>query len=669
MKKDDVVDEAHERFKLSSEWESENRELYVEDIRFGRGEQWPEEIKSEREKAQRPCLTINRLPAFAAQVISDVRQNSPTIQIHPEDSESDPELANIFEGLIRSIENQSSASQAYDTALEHSVGGGIGAFRITTEYASDSTFEQEIKIRRIVNPLTVYFDPSAKEYDKSDGNFLFVTELLKKDEFSKRHPDVEITNWEYATGDTKDWIGKDEIRIAEYWRKIPYERRLLLLETGETVEFKDGMTINDGMLITQNGPIQITRERVATCKKVEYFLLGGDKVIKGPVEWPGKYFPVVPVYGPEEWLEGKPRYRSLFRYAKEPQRQYNYWQSAITEKIALSPKAPFIGTAENFEGYETLWSNANTENRAFLPYNPDPAAPGVAPQRQAPAMINQAEMIQSAQAIDDLKSTMGIFDASLGARSNETSGIAITARQRQGDNATFAWIDNLSRSIELAGKILVDLIPKIYDTQRIIRILGIDDEEDFVEINKQYYDPMTRTVGIFNDLSVGKFDVKVSSGPSYQTQRMEAAESMMQFIAAVPDAGRVSGDLIAKNMDWPGAEELAERLKKMLPPGLDEDAPPQQPDPMQEMQMQAARLRLQKLMQDLQLGQQELQSKSAETQIDTAKARAEVAGKMADAEGQNLDNAQKMLEIQAQHGGLQSIVQREVFRILQQIAG
>lgn len=617
-KADAVFTEAVERFERVEEAEREDRLLMEDDLRFVAGEQWPDEIIRARKADNRPCLTINRLPQFVAQVVGDARQNKPAVKVHPVDDGADVETADILEGLIRHIESASQATTAYLTGFEHAVTGGRGAWRIITERDHKDPFVQDIKIERITSPFACYFDPNAKRYDKSDGNWAFVVDWITKEAFEGLYPDETPDDWDADFGGNQcsGWIREDNlVRVAEYWRKKPEKCDIAMMQDGRRVKWEDVPPEEYGLVLE-------TAE--TETYEIERYVLSGAGILSGPEIFPGEYIPVVPVFGPEEFVDNRTRNRSLIRYAKDPQRQYNYWQTTITEKVALAPRAPWVGTVNQFAGLERLWENANTENRAFLPFNPDPMSPGM-PQRNQPAAINAAEMQQAAQAIDDLKATTGIHDASLGAQGNETSGRTILARQREGDVATFAWIDNLSRSIELTGRILVGIIPKVYDTTRVIRVLGEDGTATPTRINQP---AMTeRGPMLVNDLTTGKYDVTITVGPSYSTKRIEAADSMMAFIQAVPQAAQVSGDLIAKSMDWPGADAIAERLKKLLPPGmLDEDLTPDQ----QAMRDQAAQIeqRQQQMMQ--QEAQEALQLAKAEKVVDIESKQAKAARDVAE---------------------------------------
>lgn len=605
-KEEKLLAEALTRFQKAEDFERENRELATEDFRFAAGEQWPDEVKFQRERGNRPCLTFNRLPQFIRQVTGDARQNKPSVRVIPVDGGADKDMASVLNGLIRNIEAQSQAEEAYISAFENAVTGGIGGgWRIVTEYANDDTFEQDIRIKRINNPFAIWWDPAAKEFDKSDARWCFVSEWVTKEVFEQKYPKHTPTDWEqeYRGRIGRHWINDDRVRLAEYWVKKTVKKEIGLIE-GQVIEVTDA---------TKHLPFEMTREvdRFEVCR----YLLSGHAVLEGPSIFPSQYIPIVPCYGPEEWIDDRIRHISLIRYAKDPMRMYNYWQSTIAEKIALSPKDPWLVTPDMIAGLERFWNKANVDNSPYLPYNPDPS--GNRPSRVPPANVNTAEIQQANQAIEDIKATTGIYDASLGAGGNETSGRAIIARQREGDNATFAWVDNLSRSIQQTGKILIDLIPKIYDTQRVVRVLGEDGVDEMVEINQ--------LVGgeIVNDITVGKYDVEVVVGPSYKTRRLESADSMLAFIQAVPQAGAVASDLVAKTMDWPGADEFAERLRKTLPPGLiEEDVAPEAQQAAQEQQQHEAAARL--------LDIREKQSQIAKNQAQAEKYAADAEAKEAE---------------------------------------
>jgi Phage P22-like portal protein len=568
---DDILREAREAFELAADHEAENRREALDDLRFARlGEQWPAQILRERELEGRPCLTINRLPAFIRQVVNDARQNKPSISVHPVDSGADPETAEVFNGLIRHIEQSSDAEVAYDTALDFAVTGGFGYFRINTRYAADDGFDQDIVIERVANPFSIYGDPDSTAADSSDWNSAFVIDTLPKAAFEARWKGADPVDW---SGDSyaslgAPWLEGDRVMLAEQWRREVVRKTILGLSDGQVVE--EGIYKVQRAMFDALGVKVVGRPREVASHKVTQRILTGAEVLD-TVEWAGRFIPIVPVYGEELHVDGRRRLKSLVRDAKDPQRMFNYWRTTSTELVALAPRTPFIGRKGAFETDAAKWATANTQTHAFIEYDgPEP------PQRQPFAGPPAGALQEALNASDDMKAIMGLHDASLGARSNETSGRAIMARQREGDTSTFHYIDNLSRAIRHAGRIMIDLIPKVYATPRIIRVLGPDGQAKAVGVNqpaKPDAEGKIRSVSRIYDLAAGKYDLTVRSGPSFTSRREEAASQMIELIRAHPAVAPVIGDLLARNLDWPGADEIAERLKALLPPQAQGAAP------------------------------------------------------------------------------------------------
>lgn len=566
MTSDDLMKDARAAFELARDHEAENRREALDDIRFARlGEQWPAKVRRERELDGRPCLTINRLPAFIRQVVNDARLNKPAIVCHPVDSAADPETAEIFNGLIRNIEQSSDAEVAYDTALDFAVTCGFGYFRINTRYARDDAFDQDLVIERVANPFSIYGDPASTAADSSDWNTAFVVDTLSKTDFAARWKGAEPVDWEadaYASL-SGPWVEGERVMVAEYWRREATVSSIVALSDGQVVALD--LYEKQKALFDAVGASVVGRPRQVASHKVVQRIMTGAEVLE-TVEWAGKYIPIVPVYGEELHVDGGRRLRSLVRDAKDPQRMFNYWRTTSTELVALAPKTPFIGRKGAFETDAAKWATANVQSHAFIEYDgPEP------PQRQ-PFVGTPVGAIQEAmQASDDMKSIMGLYDASLGARSNETSGRAIMARQREGDVSTFHYIDNLSRAIRHAGRILIDLIPKVYATPRVLRVLGPSGEAQMAPVNQRFQAQAADAAGQMRkiekiyDLGAGKYDLTVRSGPSFTSRREEAATQMIELIRAYPPAAPMIGDLLAKNLDWPGADEIAQRLSAMLP--------------------------------------------------------------------------------------------------------
>jgi hypothetical protein len=564
---DDLIKEARDAFELAADAEAENRRDALDDIRFARlGQQWPEQVKRERELEGRPVLTINRLPAFIRQVVNDARQNKPAIVVHPVDSAADPATAEVFNGLIRHIEQSSDAEVAYDTALDFAVTGGFGYFRINTRYAADDAFDQDLVVERVANPFSIYGDPEGTAADSSDWNVAFVVDSLPRATFEARWKGAEAVDWDGTSGGGGDygrlsapWLDGDRVQVAEYWRREPVTRTILALSDGQVVEeavFKAQKAMFDAL-----GVKPVGRPRTVGSHRVVQRLISGAEVLE-TVDWAGKFIPIVPVYGEELMVDGRRRLRSLVRDAKDPQRMFNYWRTTSTELVALAPKAPFIGPKGAFETDSAKWATANVQSHAYIEYD------GLQPPQRQPYAGPPAGALQEAlNAADDMKAAMGLYDASLGARSNETSGRAIMARQREGDISTFHYIDNLSRAIRHAGRILLDLIPKVYGTARVVRVLGPDGKASSVGVAAGGQGgERLRAIEKVYDLGAGKYDLTVRSGPSFTSRREEAATQMIELIRAYPAAAPVIGDLLARNLDWPGADEIAERLSALAPP-------------------------------------------------------------------------------------------------------
>lgn len=571
----DITD-IEKMFKEDLDRESENRNDAQEDIRFAKlGEQWPQQVKTDREKEGRPCLTINRCPSFLRQVVNDSRINSPQIKVKPVDDDADPETAEILGGLIRNIEYSSQADVAYDTALDSSASCGMGFFKIVTDYCDEQSFNQDIFIRRITNPLSIVFDTYGESIDGSDWMHAAEVEWLTEKAFENKYG--KKTDKASFSADVIDNINVDDsdlIRVASFWHVDEEEEKLLMLSDGTVIseaEFNKphpdfGVPFK---VIAEEMGLVVARTRKGTKRTVKQYVCGADIIETN--DWAGKWIPIVPVFGEEVFVDGKRYLKSLIRDIKDPQRMFNYWRTASTELVALAPKTPFIGPTGAFDTDADKWATANVKSHAFIEYDG-----AQSPQRQ-PFVGVPAGVIQEAlNAADDMKSIIGLYDASLGARSNETSGKAINARKVEGDISTFHFIDNLAKSIAHGGRILVDLIPKIYDTERVIRIIGVDGETKNVPLKKP-----TEHKGIERifDLGVGKYDVAVDTGPSFTTQREETANQMMELLRSYPAAAPVIGDLLAKNLNWPDADVISKRLKAMLPPNLqgdeDESLPPE----------------------------------------------------------------------------------------------
>lgn len=640
MTDEEILSLARKRLQSALSSYSDSREDELDDLRFYAGSpdnqwQWPADVLGTRGSVQgqtinaRPCLTINKLPQHVKQVTNDQRQNRPSGKVIPADDKADVKVAEILNGIVRHIEYISDADVAYDTACENQVTFGEGYFRLLTEYCDDTSFDQDIRIGRIRNSFSVYMDPTIQDPCGSDAEWCFITEDLIKEDFERQFPKAKpITSIQaQGVGDESiaPWISENTVRIAEYFYKEHVSKTLNLYQDG-TTHFSDSKEAKE----LDSYGLKPIKTRDVDVQMVKWIKTNGFEILEER-DWPGKWIPVIRVIGNEYEVEGRIYIAGLVRNAKDAQRMYNYWVSQEAEMLALAPKAPFIGYGGQFEGYENQWKTANVTNWPYLEVNPDvtDANGSVLPLPQrAPPPLPQAGLIQAKMgAADDIKTTTGQYDASLGAEANEKSGRAILARERQTDTGTYHYVDNLARAVRYCTRQIVDLIPKIYDTKRIARIVGLDGEVDQVEIDpdqdrpvREIEDMETNAVikTIYNP-SIGKYDVCVTTGPSYMTKRQEAMEAMAQLLQGNPQLWAVTGDLFVKNMDWPGAEEIAERLKKTMDPKLFEEgddpaiAQAQQVIEQQQQQMQQMAAMLQNVQQSMEA--QELRIKEQEANI------------------------------------------------------
>ena len=575
------------RFTVASAAYSDSREDELDDLRFMAGSpdnawQWPADVLATRGAVQgqtinaRPCLTINKLPQHVRLVTNEQRQNRPSGKVIPADDKADVAVAEIFQGIVRHIEYLSDADVAYDTACDNQVTYGEGYIRILTEYCREDSFDQDLKIGRVRNSFSVYMDPMIHDPCGSDAEWCFITEDIPKEEYERLYPDALPISVMMSQGvgdqSLSMWMSQETVRIAEYFY-IDHQKKTLNLYPDNITAF-NGSPQDKQLKAMFGKPL---KSRTSEHRQVKWLKTNGFEVLEER-DWAGNYIPVIRVVGNEFEVDGQLYISGLVRNAKDAQRMYNYWVSQEAEMLALAPKAPFIGYGGQFEGYETNWKTANTNNWPYLEVNPDvtdgAGSPLPLPERAQPPMAQTGLIQAKVGAGEDIKATTGQYDSSIGATSNERTGRAILARQNQGDTSTYHYVDNLARAVRYTTRQLVDLIPKIYDTERVARIVGLDGEVDMVKINPNQPEPV-RVIKdpitgldlekIYNP-SIGIYDVVVTTGPSYATKRQEAMEAMQMILQTNPQLWAVAGDLFIKNMDWPGAQEMAARFAKTLDP-------------------------------------------------------------------------------------------------------
>jgi hypothetical protein len=591
--------------RLSNDADTSNRSEALEDLKFAAGDQWPTEIQNSRNLEARPCLTINKIDPYIRQVTNQQRQARPRIKVHGMNTSSDEKLAEILTGVIRHIEVNSDADQAYDTAFDYSVRMGWGYFRVVTDYIRDDSFDQEIYIRPIDNPFTVYFDPNSILPDGSDAERCLITTVLEKKVFQDMYPDADLGSFTYrGTGDdSAEWIMKDDIRIAEYFYTERKAVKLVQLSDGTAV-FEDELPAEE---ILRMAGITRVGERESMRKQIKWCKLTAMEVLEERT-WPGKYIPIVPVYGQQLVIESKRKKYGLVRNAKDPQRMLNFWQTSITESVALAPKAKWLLAEGQDEGHELEWASANIKSTPVLRYKQKDieGQPAPAPVRLQPEPPPAGILAASASINNDLQAVLGIFDPNQMPTGN-MSGKAINGQQQQMDLTNFHYFDNLTRSIRFAGKILLDLIPKIYDHERVMRIIGYDNQPELVVLNQRTVDAAGVTK-ILNDVTVGEYDVVMETGPGYNSKRQEAVANMMPLLSASPELMKIAGDLVFRNMDFPGADVIADRLAASNPlANIDEksDIPPQA-----QMQLAQSKQMIEQMQQQMQQMEMMLKSRA-----------------------------------------------------------
>jgi hypothetical protein len=481
----------------------------------------------------------------------------------------------------------------------------MGAWRLITKYSTDDAWEQDIFIEPISNPLALWCDPASRDPVRRDASFWFLESRIRKEEYEEKYGDKESVEWDGSEfADDDDWGGEDTVRICEYWYKKPVTKTLALLSDGQSIDLAE---TEPGALAGRT----IVRKREVKTSQICMAIISGDKVLEGPTEWAGSQFPFVQIYGEHLIVDGKATWFGLARFAKDAQRAYNYSRTLAVESVALAPQAKWWATPEQASGHTDTWATAHQKNFPYLLFNPDPQQPG-APQRMGGAEIPVALISEMQISSEDIKGVTGIFDNSLGQKANESSGVAIRARQAQGEIATFNYADNVARGVRRTYELLVDLIPKIIDSERSMRILGADGAQQYVKVNA--IDPATGAVT--NDLSRGKYDVAITVGPNMGTQRQEAAEIYMGLMQGNPGLFPVIGDLVVKTFDYPYSDEMAERLRLMAPPQIQQMLAQKEqnggktPDP----QVQAAMAQAEQMMQQVQQMGQMVQDAAGEAE-------------------------------------------------------
>jgi hypothetical protein len=633
-----IIQMAMDLFEDSQDGSNYNRIEAEEDIRFGRlSEQWPKDIKQSREEQKRPCLTINKIPSFIRQVVNDVKQNKPSIIVSPIDNGADPDTAEVLTGLVRSIERNSNALQTYCNSVDNSASCGFGFMQLSIEYANEYSFDREIKICPVPNPLSVHWDVTDYNLGASEWRYCFLSELLDQKKFEEDWPDAAKVSFEGDINQRESWwLSDDGVRVSDFWLKEFETKKLLMIRDKSNplaepavIKGEDYESNPEAKKMVEAGLWEVVEEREIQSPKVVRRKITGAEVLE-KLEWPGPTIPVSPVWGEIVILDGRRYLRSMIRDVKDSQIMFNYWRTTATEMVALQPRAPlFVKSGSIPEGHQHKYETANTKNWAYLEYEGD-----IPPQRQQMAAVPTGMIQEALNASDDMKAITGIHDASLGAQGNETSGKAIRLRQTKGDLANYHFTDNLNHGIQYLAKCIVDAIPSVYSQRSMIRILGEDMTEKVVNLGK--IEGAMQGEKLY-DLSVGRYDVTVKAGPSYMSQREETREVFIEMMRSMPQIAPYISDFLMDHMDFQGAQKLSKRLKLLLPPEIQKmemeeetkDLPPEFRDAMKQAQMVIQELegKLKEAMNEQapEMKKLELEEKKAErdAMIDEVRAQAE----------------------------------------------
>lgn len=568
-KEQEFLQDARERFRDSANAEVKRREEMLDDLRFRCGYQWRESDVDIRRSQGRPCLTINRVPGFLSHVVNNMRQSRPQIKVDPVADGADEEIAEIRQGIIRHVELNSRSEIAYDTAFENLCTMGLGYARVIDTWADPKSFDKDLRIEWLPNTFSVYEDPSATKSDWSDGKYKFVVEDISLQEFRRRFGrdkrPVSLSEFKTIGDSAGFWMLGDKIRIAEYFH-IEEEDDILC-------ELTDGSTEYASKLSADQLENDVTQTRPAKVPTVYWTLMYGLGILKQR-KWKGQYIPIIPFIGSQAELDGERILVGMVRYAKEAQRMFNYMYSSFVEACALAPKSPFVAEFTQIKEFERTWQTANSSPTAYLPYNARTVDGNLIP----PPRREQAEppiqaFVEGLRLADEnLKSVFRIFDASLGQRGPQESGLAINSRKIESDLATYDWIDNFTRGLRFLGIVINDLLPFYYNNKgRIVQILQEDLTQKPVILNKVHLDP--DGVEKLYDLSKGRFAITISTGPGAATKRQEASKAMVEIAKFYPQLWQACGPQIVRQMDWPGKDAIAAQLEKAMPPELREEDP------------------------------------------------------------------------------------------------
>lgn len=598
-----ILQDCLDFMKAAEAAESETRKKGVAALRFASGEnQWPASIQVQRDLENRPCLTINKTAAFCRQVVNQMRQQRPRMVVHPVADGADVDIAEVIQGVLRHIEVNSNADVAYDTANDFQVRAGRGFWRVTHRYVSEDSFDQDIFIDPIDNPMTVFFDPQSIAPDGLDAERVLIVTMMRRDEFKRRWPKADPCDFRTLSEENvSDWVTEDEVRVGEFW-VVDKVSDVLVEYSNGWKGFKSKMNAQ----VVKDLKLTVVRERPSYRRQVRMHLCTAREVLESK-DWAGRFIPIVPVYGNRLNVDGDVQISGMVEDLVDPQRMYNFWRTSEAEIVALAPKAPWVIAEGQQEGHEAEWGEANVKAYSTLTYKPVYDEQGNAlpkPERQQPQQIPAANVTAANNAAEDMKAVAGIFDASMGDREQDPSGVALSRHQMASEISTFQFYDNSCRAVRATGIICLDLMPAIYGPDRVLRIIGEDGQAENVTLNERQRDEAGAVQKILNDVTVGRYDVVMDTGPGYNTKRIESADNMLKLLSTPlgEKIAQVADDVVVRHFDWTGARDLADRLAAANPLAQAEQLPDLPPEAQQMIkQLQGQVQQLQQALQGAQL--------------------------------------------------------------------
>lgn len=581
-----IVQEAKDRFKYIQDWESEFHNLYVQDVKFRLGDsdngwQWPDDLRADRANRMKPTLTINKTAPLCNLIVNDMRKNKPRAAVKPAHDASSYKAAQVYEGVFRYIEYISRAQSIYVNAATSQVDGGVAYWRVTTRYVDDTSFDQDIIIAPVYDQMGVYLDRNIKQQDGSDARYGFIFGEMSVDEFKRENPGVALpSDTGLGEDDADDWVKDGNVRVAEYYRLVDIEPdELIYIDDGETqVTFKKSeMPEGAGKLLleAESNPEVVIKRRKITRKQLEWYKIASSAIIDRK-KLPGKYIPIIRSVGIERIVEGKLVRKGHVRDLKDAQRMYNYNTSGQTEVVALQTKTPFTGAAAAFMGNENAWNDLNVKNPPYISFNHldpqgEPLPEAALPRRLDPPTPSTAFIEGLKIAASEMEMVGNQYADQKGQISNAESGKAIAERQHQSDTANYHFTDNQAVAIRHTCVVILDLFPKVFDTKRVIQILGLDNKQTKVQIDPEMEEEYREELGeeneikeIFLNPNIGRYEVEADMGPAYSTQRQEAWNAFTQIVVGAPELIQDIGDMMFQSADFPLADKIAERLRRKI---------------------------------------------------------------------------------------------------------